>query len=85
MEDASSVSGNPPLYTPVPFSNYGATFFYNTICASKTASGVGVESNLSSAQLLNIVHGTTTLSTAVEESDTVLETFAYGNTPSAIP
>ncbi|MCJ1400931.1 hypothetical protein MMC11_004142 [Xylographa trunciseda] len=85
MEDASNASGNPVVYTPVPFSNYGATFFYNCLQASRNAAGVGTEGNLAGASLLNIVHSPTTLSTAIQESNTVLQTYAYANTPSTIP
>ncbi|MCJ1439313.1 hypothetical protein MMC27_008705 [Xylographa pallens] len=85
MEDASYASGNPVVYTPLPFSNYGATFFYNCLQASRNAAGVGIEGNLAGATLLNIVHPPTTLSTAVQENNTVLQTYAYANTPSTIP
>jgi Peptidase A4 family len=83
-EDPSyETSTNPPVYTPVPFQDYGAVFYADAAVSSSNASGGNVvEQNLSNATVfLNIAQGTplTTLSTAVEENPTVLETYAFTN------
>jgi len=59
-----------------PFSDYGATFFYDCLGGSATQ-----EVNVSNATLVNMVQGTTTLSTAVEESPSVLMTYSGDSGP----
>lgn len=53
MEDPQAGANRVPL----PFTNYGSTFFFNTICASQNASGVGQELDLSNAFLLDMAQG----------------------------
>ena len=72
MEDPS-VGGS-----EAPFPDYGAEFFYD--CQAGTVKDV--EKNLSGAVLLNLVQNPpTTLSTAVEESATILMTYAGTSGP----
>jgi hypothetical protein len=63
--------------TEAPFPDYGAEFFYD--CLAGTAKDV--EKNLSGATLLNLVEGSATLSTAVEESNTILMTYSGTSGP----
>lgn len=65
LEDDSAVGGGEK-----PFSDYGAIFFYD--CNSGTQKR---EVNLTGATLINMVQGSATLSTAIEISPTVLETY----------
>jgi hypothetical protein len=81
MEDPS----NATTLVPLPFANYGSTFFFNTICASKNSSGNGQESNLSNAFLLDMAQGGTVMATTVEENSEVFLSYAYGDTTSTIP
>jgi hypothetical protein len=67
-----------PSGTPWPFPDYGATFFYDTLCASRGAAGV-TENDLSSATLLNIVQGGSTMSTVVQETPGSLLLYAFTN------
>ncbi len=59
------------------FPDYGAEFFWD--CQAGTAKQV--EKNLSGATLLNLVEGSGTLSTAVEESNTILMTYSGTSGP----
>ncbi|PMD38638.1 concanavalin A-like lectin/glucanase [Hyaloscypha variabilis F] len=59
-----------------PFSDYGAVFFYDCLAATKDK-----EVNVSNATLVNMVQGTTTVSTAVEESPSVLMTYSGDSGP----
>lgn len=71
MEDPGMASG--PEY---PMPDYGACFFYDCIAGTKTA-----ERNVSNATLLNLVEGSSTLSTAVAETPSVLMTYAGTSGP----
>ena len=66
MEDPS-VGGS-----EAPFPDYGAEFFYD--CQAGTAKNV--ERNLNGAAFLNLVQGSSTLSTSVGESGTILMTYS---------
>jgi len=71
MEDPS-VGG-----APAPFPDYGAEFFYD--CAAGTATGAQVD--LTNCYPIDLVQGGVTLSTAVDETKTVLMTYASGSGP----
>jgi Peptidase A4 family len=71
MEDPSMASG--PEF---PMPDYGVCFFYDCLAGTKTA-----ERNVSNATLINLVEGSTTLSTAVAESPSVLMTYAGSSGP----
>jgi hypothetical protein len=66
MEDPS-VGGS-----EAPFPDYGAEFFYD--CQAGTAKNV--EKNLNGAEFLNLVQGSSTLSTSLGESGTILMTYS---------
>jgi hypothetical protein len=62
---------------PAPFPDYGAEFFYD--CGAGTVKGVQVD--LSTANLVNLVINGTIVSTAVGESPKVLMTYAGSSGP----
>jgi hypothetical protein len=63
------------------FANYGATFFYDCLAASRNPDGSNVqEHNLTSADILNLVNPPAK-STAVQLAPEVLMLYAYNNGP----